>query len=269
MFYPEDISSIGLRSEFLLFDQISEVHSREDYLVVKTPRNPKYISANFVLFKDAPDASALERWPLIFEKEFENDVDIKHVKLVWDGISDQRKIIGPFLKSGFELEHYRTLVSNESLIKPNIHQKLEVKIISEHEEWVSIVEDQKLLRPEGLCEDYYKEFSMQLMEDYKSIVNSSKSIWFGAFIGSTIVGSVGLLWSDKLIGFQRVVVKKDFQKQGICKTMLYYVSQWVSKKLRNRNFVILAEKDSLAEYIYQSLGFEIKEELMAVYRYPE
>lgn len=269
MFCPKDILSIGLRSEFLLLDRISEVYPREDYLVVKTPRNPRYVSANFVLFRDAPDASAVERWPVVFDKEFEDDVGIKHVKLVWDGISDQRNAVGPFLERGFELQHYRTLVSDEFLIRPKINEQVEIKIISTGIEWESITEDQMLLRPGGLSEDYYKAFSAQLMEDYRSIVSVGEGIWFGAFIGSKMVGSAGLLWSDKLVGFQRVVVKKDFQNQGVCKTMLYNISQWVSKELKNRSFVILAEKDSLAEYIYQTLGFEIREELMAVYRYLE
>jgi hypothetical protein len=269
MFYPEDISSIGLRSEFVLFDHISEVYSREDYLVVKTPRNPKYISANFVLFKHAPDVGALDRWPSLFAKEFENDVNIKHVKLIWDGITDQTNSIRPFLDSGFELGHYRALVSNGFLIEPNIHQEIEIRVISTNEEWESILGDQMLLKPKGLSDDYYKEFSSQLIEDHISIVGLGKAIWFGAFIGSTMVGSAGLLWSDELAVFHRVIVKEKFQKQGICKTLLYYISQWISKELSNRTLVILAEKGSLAEYIYQSLGFKVKEELMAVYRNPE
>lgn len=269
MFHPEDISSIGLKSEFLLFDHISEIYPREDYLVIKTPSNPKYISANYVLFKNAPDASALERWPSLFGKEFEKDVNIKHVKLGWDVTTDQTNKIRPFLDRGFELGHYRALVSDALLIKPNIHRELEIRVISENEEWESILQDQMLLKPKGLSEDYYREFSMQLMEDYKSIVRLGKAIWFGAFIGSTMVGSAGLLWSDKMAVFHRVIVKEKFQKQGVCKTMLYYISQWISKELRNKTLVILAEKDSLAEYIYQTLGFEVKEELMAVYQYPE
>lgn len=269
MFQPQNILSIGLKSEFLLFDHISEIHPREEYLVIKTPRNPKYVSANFVLFKNGPDKTALHSWPLIFEKEFLNDNTIKHIKLVWDGLTDQKDNILSFLENGFELENYRTLTTDELLIKPNLHPKLEIKIIATNKEWESVVQDQMLFKPEGLTEKYYKEFSIQLMKDYKSIIELGKSIWFGAFIGSEMVGSTGLLWSDELVAFQRVVVKESYQNQGICKTMLYYITQWISKELKNRTLVILAETDSFAEHIYQSLGFNVKEELIAVYRYPE
>lgn len=271
MFQPQDILSIGLKSEFLLFDHISEIHPTEEYLVIKTPRNPKYVSANFLLFKNGPDKTALHSWPSIFEKEFLNDNKIKHVKLVWDGLTDHdhKDNILPFLNNGFELENYRTLIANELLIKPHLHPKLEIKIIATSKEWESIVQDQMLFKPEGLTENYYKAFSIQLMKDYKYIIELGKSIWFGAFIGSEMVGSTGLLWSDELVAFQRVVVKKNFQNQGICKTMLYYIAEWISKELKNRTLVILAETNSFAEHIYKSLGFNVKEELLAVYRYPE
>jgi len=53
MYTPNNILSVGLKNEFLLFDHISEIYLRTNYLVVNTPQNLKDISANFLLFKDA------------------------------------------------------------------------------------------------------------------------------------------------------------------------------------------------------------------------
>lgn len=267
MYTPNNISSIGLRSEFLLFDHISEIYPRQNYLVVKTPRNPKYISANFILFKHPPNETDIEKWPLIFQKEF-NNTNINHIKLAWDYSASDYHLPIPLLKDGFELEHYRTLIANGLLTNNKIKQDIEVRIISNEKEWVSVVEDQMLFRPEGLEEDYYKEFSQQLMSDYKSMIQSEKSIWFGAFMGPKMIGSLGLLWSDTMIAFQRVLVKPDFRMQGVCKIMVNHVLKWALNSLKAKSIVILAEKDSIAEYIYQSLGFQIEEELLAIYRYP-
>lgn len=267
MYNVDNIASIGLKSEFLFFDHISIIYPKNEYVVVKTPRNPKYISANFLLFKNAPNPDDIELWPRLFQKEFLNNPNIKHIKLVWDDITINENVIDGFLKNNFELEHYRSLIATGLLTADKINQNICVRILNEND-WEEVVQDQMLFRPTELSEDYYREFSKQLMDDYRSIILLNKSIWFGAYIGSQMIGSVGLLWSNTMVAFQRVLIKPEFRMHGACKTMLHYVAAWISNSLKDRTLVILAEKDSIAEKIYTNLGFKVKEELLAFYRYP-
>lgn len=270
MYTTKNILSIGLKSELLLFEHISEILPRDNYLVVKTLRNPKYISANFVLFKNPPSEMDIEKWTSIFQKEFSSHPHIKHVKLVWDCLESGNNITIPPLRNGFELEHYRTLIADGKLINTKINEDIKVRLINNDEEWDFVVQNQMLFKPTGLSENYYHEFSNQLMSDYKSLILTGKASWFGAFLGEKLIGSLGVLWSsDHTFVFQRVVVNPDFRRLGVCKTMLHHVSTWVIDSHRNCSFVILTENNSVAEHLYLSLGFKAKEELFAIYRYPQ
>jgi len=106
------LKSIGIRSEFLFFDHIADITDKDEYLVVKTPGNPKYISGNFLLFPTPPKEGDLNRWQDLFKKEFKGDANIRHMKLVWDGIDGNIGVSEPFFREGFELESYQALLAS-------------------------------------------------------------------------------------------------------------------------------------------------------------
>lgn len=269
MFVLNHIRSLGHKKGLLLLQHISEFTPRKDYLVVKTPSNKKYISANFVLFRDPPTSESFSRWPEIFEKEFKNDPGIKHIKFEWDNSERNDSIISEFNKLGFTLEEYETLVLDELKTPKALRSALEIKEIDYIKDWSKVVSQQMLFRPPTLSEEYYTEFSQNLMNAYSSLIKNGLCKWFGAYINGTLVGSLGVLWSSEIAGFQRVVVDNKHRNQGVCTNLIHWTSNWVQTTLNVNKVVIWAEKDSTSSKIYRTCGFSFAEELLALNKYPD
>lgn len=268
MFKIEDIQSLGIKKGFLLFKHISEVISRDDYIVIKTPSNKKYISANFILFKNPPTESSLKEWPSIFQKEFAKE-NMNHIKLEWDNALRNDYVIEKFIKGGFELEHYETLTLGK-LVQPKfLNNQIVVQEIDYEYDWTKVIEDQMLFKPDSLSTEYYKDFSEKLMDAYHMLITKKLCEWFGAYIGNKLVGSLGILWSNELAGFQRMVVAPENRNQGVCSTLIYTVTDWILNNLKVDHIVIWSEKNSSASKIYDSCGYRFQEDLLAFTKYPE
>lgn len=269
MFEFKNVSSLGHKKGLLLLKNISEITAREHYLVVKTPSNKKYISANFVLFKDSPNLQSIDLWPKIFENEFSNDAEIKHIKLEWNTNERNNKILYKFEDAGFSLEEYETLSLNQLRSVKKVNSDIKFKEINYKNDWNKIIVQQMLFKSPLLTEKYYKEFSETLMYSYHQLIQKGLCKWFGAYSEDQLIGSLGILWSNEIVGFQRVVIDQEFQNQGICTNFIHWVSQWIQVNLPNRQIVIWAEKDSISSKIYRSCGYSFAEELLALNKYPQ
>ena len=60
------------------------VARRDDYLVVRSPRNPDHYWGNMLVFDDPPASGDGERWEDAFAAEFSGDERVRHVTLAWD-----------------------------------------------------------------------------------------------------------------------------------------------------------------------------------------
>lgn len=268
MFELQNVSSLGHKKGLLLLQNISEITAKEQYLVVKTPSNKKYISANFILFKDSPNLQSIDLWPKIFENEFNNDDEIKHIKLEWNTNERSNKILSKFEDAGFDLEEYETLSLNQLKSVSKINSDIKFKEINYKNDWNNIIDQQILFKSPLLTEEYYKEFSETLMRSYHQLIQKGLCKWFGSYNKNKLIGSLGILWSNEIVGFQRVVIDEAFQGQGICTNFIHWVSQWIQANLSNRQIVIWAEKNSISSKIYRSCGYSFTEELLALNKYP-
>lgn len=126
-----------------------------------------------------------------------------------------------------------------------------------------------LFKPDSLSTEYYKDFSEKLMDAYHMLITRNLCKWFGAYVDGQLVGSLGLLWSNELAGFQRMVVTPKHRNQGVCSTLIYAVTDWILNNLKVDHMVIWSEKHSSAAKIYLSCGYRFQEDLFALTKYPE
>ena len=61
-----------------------EVIDRGEYWLVRTPSNPTYYSGNLLIFNRPPVEGDYARWLEMFEREFKDEPEVRHVLFMWD-----------------------------------------------------------------------------------------------------------------------------------------------------------------------------------------
>ena len=93
------------------------------------------------------------------------------------------------------------------------------------------------------------------MAQYRKMIESGNGRWFGATFDNQIVGSLGI-FSDGDIGrYQIVSTRKDFQRRGVCSTLVYKSAKYALEKMKLNKLVMVADEDYHAAKIYESVGF--------------
>src|SRR5687767_11153038 len=98
-----EIRSLGYRTDlfFVAFD--GEVIDRGDYLVARSPLNPKHYWGNFLVFDHPPAPGEMCRWRELFAEEIGTPPRIEHVSLVLDLPAEELPDLAVVLDPGFEL----------------------------------------------------------------------------------------------------------------------------------------------------------------------
>ena len=263
MYTKDHVKLIGHKKGFLLLEHISEFVPRDDYLVIKTPSNPKYISANYVLFQNKPNTQDIERWPDVFKKEFSDIKNINHIKLCWDSSELDSKTQQAFESEGYELEAYETLELKDLKTPSSLNPDLEIKELDYKREWSQVVAQQIELKPDGVPSAHYKAFAEGLMHDYKQLIEKNRCRWFGAYLDQELLGSLGVLWSHMHAGYQRVITNTLHRRKGVCTTLVFNCAQIIEQELKNRLTLMWSEPNSQAGRIYRNCGFEQVDTMLA------
>lgn len=107
-------------------------------------------------------------------------------------------------------------------------------------------------------------FYQTQMTRYRSMISNGRGLWFGAYIGNTMVASLGLFTSESLGRYQVVTTHPDHQRQGICGTLVYKTAQYAFETLKLKTLVMVADENYHAAKIYESVGFKGTEKMIGV-----
>jgi len=80
--------------------------------------------------------------------------------------------------------------------------------------------------------------------------------WYGAFIEEKLVGGLGIFHRNRLGRFQTVSTDPNFQRRGVCQTLVYQASQEILKSGQVDNLVMCADPDYHAIKIYEMVGYK-------------
>lgn len=242
------LKSLALITDLIFVKENGEVLERENYLVVKTHSNPNFFWGNFLIFKNAPAQGDLNIWINLFKKEF-TDTKIYHQAFAWD--EEVFGEIAQFEKAGFKFEKSVVLTAKKNQIKFPVKNNSRVEIcpLKDISDWNSVIEMQTATNPE------YKSFYEKQAISYKKMTDKKLGIWFGAYLNGKIVASLGLFTDGHLGRFQIVSTHPEYQRQGICGTLVYKVSQYAFQKMNIDKLVMVADEDYHAAKVYESVGF--------------
>jgi RimJ/RimL family protein N-acetyltransferase len=259
------LRSLGYRTDLMFprFDGL--VVDRGEYLVVRTPSNPRFWWGNFLLFAAPPGPEDLPRWRELFAAEIGEPPQIDHLAFGWDAPDGATGALQPFLDAGFALIRnvVRTATTTAVHPPPRPHDALVMRPVSSALDWQEALELQLRCQDDTDLTEAFVAFTHRQMVRYRMMAEAGRGAWFGAFLDDVMVGGLGVFTEDGLGCFQEVVTNPAYRRQGICGTLVAHASQYAFAQLGAQTLVIVTDSAD-AGRIYESVGYRVVEQQVGV-----
>lgn len=258
-----ELKSLGYKADLIFTSLDGQVLDRESYLVVKTLSNPNYFWGNLLIFDRAPRAGDFTTWKKLFSNEF-LDPSIYHMTFAWD--SEEQGDVAEFLAAGFKLEKAIVLTARTSEIHlpKKHHPKIQVSPPRNHQDWETSIQIQIACSGESLSRGEWEDFYRSQMDRYRRLIDLGKGQWFCAYLGDRVVAGLGIFKDTNIGRFQIVSTHPDFQRQGICGSLVYKAAQYAFKEMEIETLVMVADEEYHAAKVYESVGFKPTEKLLGL-----
>ena len=249
------LDSLGYRTDLIFSRFAGEVQARGDYLVIRTPSNPTYYWGNFLIFSHAPQEGDYTRWLKLFAQEIGIPPTVNHVALGWNNAVGEQGDYAPFFADGFVLEESVVLTARQVVFPPKYNSAIEARILTTDEEWEQATQSQIECREAEHSLESYTVFKRAQMASYRAMARQGIGQWFGAFVDGEFAGDLGVFVENGVGRFQAVGTKPEFQRRGVCSTLVYEAAQYALKSLGANVLVMVADANYHAAQIYESVGF--------------
>lgn len=260
------IRSLSYQTDLIFIREDGEVIDRGHYSVIRTHSNPNYFWGNLLLFEKPPQKDDFTLWTELFKKEF-SDPRIYHQTFAWDSPQGELGQVTAFLQDGFKLEKGVTLTA-QSVHLPQKHcPELTIRSISSEAEWESVIRIHVSCSNHELGAQEMEKFYRSQTERYKKLIAKNQGHWFGGFLKEKIVASLGIFQEGELGRYQLVGVDPQFQRRGICGSLVFQTAQFAFSKMGVGTLVMVADEDYHAAKIYESVGFKPTEKLLGLCKY--
>lgn len=254
------------------------VERRDGYLVVRSPSNPSHYWGNLLLFDDPPKPGDGARWEALFEAELGDELRIRHQTFAWDRTEPLPGAMrAEFLDRGYDLEETAGLVAEAAGVRPHPRENRDVFVRAldpaagaDEELWEGVVELQVASREEGHTEADYRSFSRARLDDRRIRFRAGGGAWYVALdpASGAVAASCGVVVTGGRGRFQVVDTALEFRRRGIGSRLIVEAAQRSTEVHGADRFVIAAEVGYHALGLYESLGFERREQVMGVCRWP-
>jgi len=263
-----NVKSLAYLTDLIFPNFDGEIIDRGDYLVIRTPANPGFYWGNFLLFSHPPRESSFKEWVDLFALEIGVPPETNHQVFGWDSPDGEQGNIQPFLQAGFRLASEVVLTSSEPHSPARPSDLVSIRALKTDDDWEQAVENGVTCREPEHKEHEYREYQKRKMERYRNMAAAGLGNWFGAFIEQQLVADLGLFHDDSLGRYQSVETHPDFRRQGIAGTLVYQAGCQAKAEYNLHTLVIVAEQDSSAARLYQSLGFQFTEKQVGLEWWP-
>ncbi|NUM88688.1 MAG: GNAT family N-acetyltransferase [Bdellovibrionales bacterium] len=249
------IQSLGFKTEMIFHRFDGVVVDRGDYIVVKTPSNPGFFFGNLLLFFQAPKIGTLRQWKETFRKEFVDIPEVRHLTFLWDSPAEGVGETTELEQEGFKVDFSVVLTAKAVHAPKKMNSHVTIRPLSTDSEWRQVTENQILSKSFDFKEPEYRIFKERQMARYRAMSEQGQGHWFGAFLDGKLVGDLGIYRDGTLGRFQSVETHPDFQRQGVCGTLVYKSARFALEKMGLMDLVMVADENYHAAKIYESVGF--------------
>jgi ribosomal protein S18 acetylase RimI-like enzyme len=262
------VKSLGYRTDLIFPAFDGEILDRGSYLAVRTPSNPTFYWGNFLLFEHPPAEGDFDRWRDLFAREIGVPPGTKHMAFGWDTVGGEQGFAAPFLADGFSLDQSTVLTAGRLVPPAHPAPDLVVRPLRSDDDWAQAVENQVVTREGEHAECDYRIFRERAMARYRKMAERGSGDWFGGFLGGKLAADLGIFHSGRVGRYQSVQTLPDFRRRGFAGTLVYEASTYAMDRYGLDTLVIVAETDSAAGRLYQSLGFELAEHQVGLEKPP-
>jgi ribosomal protein S18 acetylase RimI-like enzyme len=258
--------------DVLALDRV--VERRDGYVVIRSPGNPTFYWGNFLLFDREPQPGDGPRWEALFAEAFADEPRIVHSSFRWDradGVAGAAR--EEFGVRGYDIDEDYGLVTERLESHPRENREVEVRALDPAGDevlWDGVVELNVATRDEGHDETAHREFTRAWLADRRALFRAGRGAWYVALDPGTgsVAASCGIVVTNGRARFQSVVTAEQFRRRGICSRLVVEASRRAAADHGAERFVIVADADYHALGLYESLGFERRERVFSVCRWP-
>lgn len=254
-----EIKSLGRKSDFIFAGFSGEVENKNSHTVIKTPSNPGFHWGNYIVFDRPPRKGDFKKWTKIFDDEFTYYSQPHHYVFTWDTEKSDKGDFQEFLENDFEFETAIVLTADEVKEPKHLNGAISIGVIKNESEWNQVLDQQIMCADPKYINDYYKDFKINQIYQYKKMQQANKGLWFGAFVKNALVGNLGIFYDKNIARYQNVGTHPEYRKQGICRTLVYEAGKLAFEKFKVDTLVMEADPDYHAARIYEDVGFKKSE----------
>lgn len=249
------LKSLGYKSLLIFTDFDGKAEDRGDHWAIHTLSDPNFFWGNLLIFDRPPQAGDFASWTTQFKNEFLNPA-IYHITLAWDSSTGEVGNVSEFLKNGFRLESTCVLSASRIVRPPKFNDGVKVRKLKTENDWQRVIEIQIASAHEHLSRAEWESFYRRQAERYRRMEAAGLGNWYGAFIEEKLVGSLGIFYRNRLGRFQTVSTDPNYQRQGVCQTLVYQASEEILNSGQVDELVMCADPDYHAIKIYEMVGFK-------------
>jgi GNAT superfamily N-acetyltransferase len=261
------VKSLAYRTDLLFPAFDGEIVDRGEYLVIRTPANPRFYWGNFLLFRDPPRAGDERRWPELFAQEIGAPPAFVHQTFGWDSTAGEEGASRAFLAAGFRLSRCSVLTAGDIHFPPRHSRDVVVRTLATDEDWRQALELQVETREPEHGESTHREFRRRMIARYRAMIHAGLGAWFGAFLDGLLVADLGI-FHDRAVGrYQSVATRADYRRRGIAGTLVGESGRVALDQFGLRRLAIVAEAGSAAARLYEACGFRQTEFQMGLERW--
>ncbi len=260
------VQSLAYRTDLMFSAFSGQITDRGDHLVIRTPSNPTFYWGNFLLFPDPPQTGDFDRWRALFASEVGSAPEVLHEAYGWDTTQGEAGEVRQFLENGFELSRSTVLTTRRVASPEQPALEIDIRPLRSDDDWLKALDNQVRCREPDHEESAYRKFKERQMLSYRTVTAAGMGEWFGAFSGEMLVADLGLFHDGDLARFQSVETHPAYRRRGIAANLAYRAGVHALERFAVQTLVIVADQDSAAPRLYQSLGFEPEEQQLGLER---
>jgi hypothetical protein len=254
-------SSVGCRTDLMLIGWDGTIDELDGAIRARSPSNPDFYYGSFLLFPDAPRPGDAGTWIARCEAAFRDDARIRHVCLRWDRPDGARGAADELAAEGLTVEETIVLETCAPHPPPKLATNVELRMLTSDADWDAV----EALQVATMTEQHGSgggAFARNQVARYRRFVRDGRGAWFGAFSDGTLAADMGVFVERGLARFQAVETAAAFRRRGLCGTLAHHAARVAMTDLGAERLVIVGVPDHTTE-IYRSVGFEVREHLVA------
>ena len=112
-------------------------------------------------------------------------------------------------------------------------------------------------------------FLRHQMARYRRFTREGRGQWFGAFDGGALVADLGVFVEEGVARYQAVETAPSHRGGGICGTLVHEAGRRARAELGAERLVMVADPEGRAARVYESVGFQETERLVALWLTPD